>query len=341
MKYADYTEEELILDESFQNWVRQEKAEDILFWNQWVSNHPEHRSKIENARFMLLGLGFSEMSLPEKEVSHAWAELQEAIRLREKPAQKMAKRPINQLVKGWCKTAATLIIIFICGAIYWLNGDNVITYYTDFGKTATISLPDGSQVILNGNTTLKYNANWRPNSAREVWLDGEAFFAVTKKNNRVNAKFIVHIPDMHIEVLGTKFNVYRRKHKSRIVLNCGQVKLNIKNPTQPASLLMKPGDLIELAQHSTKLVKRKVNPDVYSSWKNNQLIFDSTPLAEIGEMIETTYGKKVVFLDASQSERKLTGTIPTDNLDILIMTLSKSFNLSITKNANQLMIKPN
>jgi transmembrane sensor len=345
MKYVYYTEEELILDESFQNWVRQTNAGDVAFWNEWLSRHPQHQLKLENARQMLHSLSFSELPLPEAEVNKAWMELQGAIRQRNKSVQAL-RAPEKQIKKvsinrWWYRTAAVLAVVAISGTIYWLNTSRLHTHHTLFGQTATISLPDGSQVILNGNSTLKYPSHWNYQKAREVWLEGEAFFAVTKKNNTGAAKFIVHIPDMDVEVLGTKFNVYHRKQKGRIVLNCGEVRVNITHAdkNKVATLVMKPGDLVEKSERNNKLIRKKVNPEIYSAWKNNRLIFDNTSLAEIGEMIEMTYGKRVVFEDGTQANRKLTGTIPTDNLDILIMTLSKSFNLSIAENKNQLIVK--
>ena len=85
---------------------------------------------------------------------------------------------------------------------------------TPYGQTRALTLPDGSQVTLNGHSTLRYPAAWRPDQPREVWLDGEGFFAVQHKAN--NQRFIVHTAaGLQVEVLGTRFVVARRRDQTR------------------------------------------------------------------------------------------------------------------------------
>jgi ferric-dicitrate binding protein FerR (iron transport regulator) len=104
---------------------------------------------------------------------------------------------------------------------------------------------------------------------------------------------------------------------------------------------MKPGELIEFSRQKEALVKKTVDPEMYSSWKNNKLIFDNTSMHEIAEMIESTYGLQVKFQDRKIASRTLTGVLPTDNIDILLLALSKSFNVAIRKNSNQIIISKN
>ena len=88
---------------------------------------------------------------------------------------------------------------------------------TDFGQTRALALPDGSQVTLNGHSSLRYATTWQPDQPREVWLDGEGFFSVQHMAN--NQRFLVHTTaGLQIEVLGTKFVVARRRDQTRVVL---------------------------------------------------------------------------------------------------------------------------
>ena len=65
---------------------------------------------------------------------------------------------------------------------------------------------------------------------------------------------------------------------------------------------------------------------MFASWKDNQLIFDNTPLAQVASLIEHTYGLKVVVEDSALLRKKITGTIRSDNLERLLEALSLSFN---------------
>src|SRR5690606_15777064 len=107
---------------------------------------------------------------------------------------------------------------------------------TGYGETRKINLPDGSLVVLNANSELKYESNWQQAPMREVWLQGEAFFEVVKTTEE--KQFIVHTGSLDVEVLGTQFNVHNRHQKVQVVLSSGKVKLQPLERQE--SLLMNP-----------------------------------------------------------------------------------------------------
>jgi ferric-dicitrate binding protein FerR (iron transport regulator) len=74
---------------------------------------------------------------------------------------------------------------------------------TDYGQKKEITLPDGTKVWLNSGTVFKYADNYGKQN-REVFLQGEAFFDVTRDEART---FIVRADKITIRVLGTTFNV--------------------------------------------------------------------------------------------------------------------------------------
>jgi ferric-dicitrate binding protein FerR (iron transport regulator) len=102
---------------------------------------------------------------------------------------------------------------------------------------------------------------------------------------------------------------------------------------------MKPGELVELENRADRYLKKKVNPQVYTSWKNKILLFDNTPLKEVALNLEETYGLEVQLSDASLSEMKVSGSTPIDNLDVFFAGLSKTFDLQITKEKNRVVIR--
>jgi ferric-dicitrate binding protein FerR (iron transport regulator) len=344
MGYSRYTEREFIVDESFQNWVRKTNEADIAFWESWIVKHPEKKQTIENARQLLLQLYVTEKPLPAQDIAKAWQQLKQTLQQRSHTSTIRDNNPTKKHARWprWYAAAAMVSAIVIASLIYqflWKN--DKFAYRTSFGQTAVVSLPDGSQVVLNANTLLEYNKKWSTRKSREVWLEGEAYFSVTKQKNRACARFVVHTPDLDVVVLGTQFNVSNRKNKTRVVLNEGKVKVNTNAEEKSASLVMKPGELIEFSRQKEALVKKTVDPEMYSSWKNNKLIFDNTSMQEIAEMIESTYGLQVKFQDRKIASRTLTGVLPTDNIDILLLALSKSFNVAIRKNSNQIIISKN
>jgi transmembrane sensor len=104
---------------------------------------------------------------------------------------------------------------------------------------------------------------------------------------------------------------------------------------------MKPGELVQLSGPTDTLVKKVVNPEVYSSWRNNILIFNQTPLYEVANLIEDTYGLKVEFENEAQASKTITGNVPAANVDVLLLALSKSFNFRVSRVKDLVKLKDN
>ncbi|HEX8528999.1 MAG TPA: FecR domain-containing protein, partial [Cytophagales bacterium] len=182
---------------------------------------------------------------------------------------------------------------------------------------------------------------WKAGAHREVWLEGEAFFRVTKKGaapgSTAEARFVVHTNQVDVAVLGTRFNVTNRRGQTTVTLNEGKVKL--EEGALSRAVVMEPGELVRLDGESQTLVRKKVNPGQYSSWTENRYVFDDTPLADIAQRIEDTYGVPVVLATPGLAERTFSATIPTKNLDVLLLALSEAFGMEIEKHQTQIVFR--
>lgn len=216
------------------------------------------------------------------------------------------------------RTAAVFsLVLFVTAFAYFFLYQPAIVHATAYGQTAHIILPDQSSVILNGNTTLSYKKRWRSNGVREIFLDGEAFFAVSHTQNQ--RRFLVHTSDnFHVEVLGTEFTVSSRPRKTRVVLNSGKIELKIKDHPQKEKIIMYPGELVEFGDNPLNYAKKKVNPEVYSSWKDGKLVLDRTSLQELLTMIEDNYGLKLGVVDEDLLDQRISGKIPARHIDTLV-----------------------
>ena len=208
---------------------------------------------------------------------------------------------------------------------------------TNFGQTRTLALPDGSRVTLNGHSTLRYAAAWLPNQPREVWLDGEGFFAVQHQAN--NQRFLVHTTaGLQVEVLGTKFVVARRRDQTRVVLLSGKVRVEFDDHQRP-DVLLRPGELVETTDDQPALlVHKKVRTAPYAAWKDAQLVLDETSIAELATRLHDTYGLDVVVTTPELNRRRVTGTVPVSDLPTLLQALEETFHLQATRAGNRLTL---
>ncbi len=227
-----------------------------------------------------------------------------------------------------------LLSVFMLYKIVESNTPQV--HQTAYGQTTTVTLPDQSVVTLNGNSRIRYARAWEEDQPRELWIEGEAYFTI--RHTEHDQKFIVHADRLDIEVLGTEFNVNNRDGDTRVTLNTGKIKLNDTEASPVVhDVVMRPGEQAELRRNHTFELKA-VNPELFTSWKNQELIFDHTPMAQVVSMIEDTYGLEVTIQQEEIKTMELTGLLPSQDIDMLLNMLSEIFDLKVTRQHKQVFI---
>ncbi len=250
--------------------------------------------------------------------------------------------PRYQPAPAWRRWAAAAALAGTVAGGGWLyvsthRAPAPLAVATLFGQTRNLTLPDGSQVTLNGHSTLRYAATWQPDRPREVWLDGEGFFSVRHMTN--NQRFLVHTTaGLQVEVLGTKFVVARRRDQTRVVLLSGKVRVEFDDHQQP-DVILRPGELVETHDDQPALVTHtKVHTAPYVAWKDAQLVLDETTIAELATRLHDTYGLDVTVATPELNRRRMTGTVPVSDLPTLLLALEETFHLQVNRQGSQLTL---
>ncbi|MEO5944605.1 MAG: FecR domain-containing protein [Ferruginibacter sp.] len=314
--YTDY--EDLIADESFAAWVFKTNALDVDKWERWIKENPDKEHLANEAANVL-----QHIRINNEPLSHVTLDAAE-IRLRSSMAEgkKATVIPFSNK-KIWYAAAAVLLVSLAFGLNFLFNPGGKEKIATAYGQIKKNQLYDGTEVVLNANSTLTYGKNWQEGKDREVWLKGEAFFHVKKKPK--HDKFIVHTDAFDIEVTGTSFNVINLNGKSSIILKEGSVKIHRPGI---ADILMKPGDLVEF--NNQQIQRKIIIKQDYLAWMENKLVFDNTPIADVAALIKNHYGVEIKLSGNNISSQTITGIMPNDNLDVLLQALDATQELHIT-----------
>lgn len=249
--------------------------------------------------------------------------------------------PVYKLY-AW-QIAASFLFALACFSLWFLlpRSLNEVVVRTSFGEIRHVVLPDSSLVVLNANSILKYKTSWNSREVRKVHLQGEGFFKVVHKAN--HQKFEVHTSTcVRIDVLGTEFNVNDRRQRTQVTLQSGKIAVDLKKNKTPGSnpdMTMKPGEYI-LVDGSHRITRKSVNAETYTSWKSNRFVFNETPLREILYALEDQYGTTVIVKDSAMLHETFTATYPSDNKEILLKALTKSFGIVYDSANNLVMVKP-
>ncbi|MGV3587468.1 MAG: FecR family protein [Adhaeribacter sp.] len=349
MDYTGFTAPDFLLDDYFQSWVLQPNPENEKFWQNWLLAHPNKQHEVKKAREFLLSLDFKPVVLPAEKVNHIWNNIE--VRTQDTKVIPLVpeERPVTNNRINWLRVAAIFIGVLFAGLALWKfqkTESTQIRVATGFGEIRTVTLPDNSKVVLNGNSVLSYASSWEAASVREVKLQGEAYFSVTHMQN--HQQFRVQASDgVNVEVLGTKFVLTNRPRKTRVVLSEGKVKVAVADAhgqengsPKRTEAYLKPGELVELGPGS-RLNKSTVNnPALYSAFLQHKIVFVDTPLSEVARVLKDTYGYQVTFTDPALATRRFTGSGHPKKIELLLTAIEKSFRLTIEKKGRHITIKP-
>ncbi len=341
MKYTNYAVMDFVMDEYFQQWVLHPDQDTNLFWQQWMVRHPEKSKTLLEARNLLLLNKFDEELVPGIRLAEIKENIKKSVKFQPAPTGTKYYSSENF---NWRKIAATAGLLFLLGLfLFTINREKKLAHVTNYGQIKEFVLPDSSRVFLNANSSLECLHSWKKNQEREVWLDGEAFFKVTKKENfnpketaAPFTKFVVHVDGLDIVVQGTQFNVNNRKDAIEVVLKEGKVKVV---STTGDEVDLQPGEMITYSNQSKTLIRKVVDAEKQTSWRNHQLFFDGQNLLELAEVLEVYYGVQVTFVKPELKNKRIIGILPSNNLNVIIESLNTMYGLQIKKDNNKILFQ--
>ncbi|TDB67901.1 FecR family protein [Arundinibacter roseus] len=238
----------------------------------------------------------------------------------------------------WLTAASVALFLLAAGWMY----QSILkykTFATEYGQTLSLSLPDGSQVTLNANSTLKIPRFGFDNESRTVFLEGEAQFQVT--HTPQDKRFIVKTPtSLDVIVLGTNFTVLARSRATRVALNSGKVQLlsHLKD-RRSEEKFMEPGQVATLDPEGHIDIKRIATIEDLSAWKDHRFVFSATPLSEIALMLDEVFGVKVIIPEQQVAQMTVSGSFTAHSAEELIQTLSEASTLTYQKEKRKIILQ--
>ena len=188
------------------------------------------------------------------------------------------------------------------------------TFITQKTKFQTIQLPDGSTISLNAESQIKYKKDFNTNH-RSLTLSGEAYFDVQKGNT----PFTINTNHGQVTVLGTSFNVRSREDGFEVGVNEGIVKVS----NDAKSVILQKGQMIDVdSPIFDEKNLQNVSYGNYPDWMHEKLVCEQTPLSEVCDEIERTFGVSFKFANPSLSDITVTGVIDAQDLNTVLSTIS-------------------
>lgn len=353
-KYSDQIGN-LLSDESFLRWLSG-KANDheSRRWNDWACQDIENQRLVEEARLLWEIRLYEPSPLPD--ISQKLTELETVLEKKSSVKEKAAREPLSWLPsfrKSWLPgripltvgIAALGVLLFILYQVtpvqQWLR---YRTISTDYGEQKHISLPDGSTVILNAHSSLRFLSNWDAGSKRECYLKGEAYFDVQPLTNEHQTEFTVSTRDGRVSVVGTRFVVRDRGTGSRVMVEEGIVKITAvdstgKSLTQDVTAIVKPGQYVSFKKGDRNLTPLQAPQEPHIAWWGDYLILREAPFREIVEHLEETYGLTILVKNPTLLDHTITGSIEKSDLDLILLTLAEALQAQVVREKQTVIFK--
>ena len=316
---ADYLFDDYIKDTYFRTWVYNPDQEVNTFWNDYLKKNPHKSNDIEKAKLFLSGVQeyYDSNKVADTLVNQKYEGF-----IAKYPNLKPKKATIiRRNKKRIFNYAAAASIIALIAFSFFYTTPKAKYYTTTYGEYKKIELPDGSQVTLGANSTLRLGEDWSITVDRKVWLEGEAYFNV-KPIAATHTKFTVITNDINVEVLGTSFNIDNRKTYTKVILDKGIIKLDIKDSLNQ-ELFLHPGEKITYTSKSRKLPKRQKAKKEETSWKDGVITFSDTALHIVLSKMEDIYGIQLKLEDNSLKDKEVTVAISITDKEVAIATIEK------------------
>ena len=347
---SKFNAEDFLVDSTFQQFCAGTDKICVGYWEKYIATHPEQANIVAEARrlhFILSG--------NKRPLNNQLESLKETYN-----GENSLKISSNY---KWLKIAAAVLLLVGIGFLYRVYDAGkkesavsiAITFKTKSGERKKITLPDGSTVLLNAQSSLSIGKEFNE-ARREVVLKGEAYFDVIHNNNK---PFRVHTEEFNINVLGTAFNVkaYPDEISSEATLIRGIITMDVVNG-DGGTITLKPSQKVTFYKDTpARDVKKASKPAaarpeitinhytlikdstiVETAWTQNRIEIYDLNFDEIKDVLEKWFNVEIKFTNAEVEKYRFTATFGQENINQVMSALQKVENFKYEIKGNQIII---
>jgi len=338
--------EDLLLDQSFQEYCIGSNKDAVRTWTEWQGNNPKRKALASQARTLYCALNGN---ITSRDFHRDDLQMQAAFADRQQLPAAERKSRTKYL---WLSLSGAAACLLVGVYLYFGHGNEKIpedqVYVSAPGKKTNITLSDGTQIMLNSSSRLIISKDYNQNS-RNVILDGEAYFIVKHNDQKV---FKVSAGGVDIRDLGTTFNVkaYGTDHTVETSLIEGKIEI-INRQKVADTIQLQPNQKLVFTQNDNTAGKATIKPLASlnpteagtkslpeTDWIQNKLTFNDESLAETALKIERWYGVKINVLNSADRGSRFTATFEHETLTGVLEALKMSGNFNYRKEEDVISI---
>jgi len=328
-------------------------AEELASLREWLARSPVHREQL---------LSFADIWGKMNVLTDLTVPLGHTER---RSSRRFVGRPRIAMSHFARASFVAAVIVIGIAATFWLRPGPLVNgndfYATAVGQQRSMTLADGSVVILNTNTQIKVDYDDEYRNIR--LLQGEAHFTVAKNPLR---PFRVYAGNGRVQAVGTAFSVYLRDDSvdvtvtegAVVLASVGQADTDLKlesshgSNQSSGSIAMLDDGIVEalgtIKAGESATFRNAVDADVVRitsaietveapemakrlSWRDGILTFAGDPLVVVVDEISRYTTVSIEISDPVVQATRIGGRFPIGETDAMFDALEANFGLRVTR----------
>lgn len=259
----------------------------------------------------------------------------------------------NKPFKIWLSWAATIAIIGISGFLllnkqkkevqavaghqnkpeFILKPSNSVIAKT-LNEHQKITLPDGSTVILNNNSSITYPRDFKSDK-REVVLIGEGYFDIKHDDKK---SFTVYTGKIKTTVLGTAFNIKAYEKDKNITVTVTRGKVSVLGDKTTLGIIT-PNQQIVFNKEIRKSNLSRVIAKNSIQWQETDLFFDDISMEQAAQILSAHFNTPINFSTNEAKRCRFTATfLKGESLDEILKIICSYNNAQYLSSASGITI---
>lgn len=269
------------------------------------------------------------------------------------PSMKTKSRWTAERLAGAAAGVAVTVVLILG---YFLTPTHNQVYRTGHGEQRSIVLEDGSFIELN--TSSSVSVYFTGTERHVILLVGEVLFEIAKDPSR---PFTVDAGPLSLQVIGTRFNVYRQPEQTVLTVVEGKVRVDLvhsvgniaeispseknsgsssstRSPDTQTSLQVLASQQVSITVSGVIKHERQTDVDRATAWTERRLVFDDELLGAVLKEFNR-YNRPPLILEAPQlAERRITGVFDARNTETLLDFLDDQDGVQIQRTSEAIRI---
>lgn len=251
--------------------------------------------------------------------------------------EQMERKSYRRLFRRACIAVASVaaVVCLVFGAVRFNDYQekrslSYVTVTTSYGEKKSLTLPDGTQMVLNSCSKVRYPDRFIGDK-RNIKLEGEGYFQVTRNEKQ---PFVITTSRFGIRVLGTSFNVKSYPTDELVSVNVESGKVQVDLPE--AMMRLRANEQVCINTKSGNYTKEQTTGKI-ALWRKGTLCFNQTPIRDVAKELERIYNCTIVFGDGDYSNL-ISGEHDNASLEAVLRSIEYTSGIHYRKEKNHILL---